>query len=108
MKKTKHKTLRRTVLLILLAALVGLLAVMPLLASRKAPEEEYPYENSQDEDLEEYSEENTEITEETTDDSVTPRKVRPRRKKGYGLFAIPHLLSTVVWFAIVVFIGVFS
>ena len=70
------------------------------------PEEEYPCENSQDEDLEEYSEENTEITEETTDDSVTPRKVRPRRKKGYGLFAIPHLLSTVVWFAIVVFIGV--
>jgi len=42
MKKTKFKVLRRTVLLILLAALVVFLAIMPLLASRNGPEEEYP------------------------------------------------------------------
>ena len=34
------------------------------------------------------------------------RKVRPRHKKGYGLFGIPHILSTVIWLAIVLVIGV--
>ena len=34
-----------------------------------------------------------------------PRKGRPKRKKGYGLFGIPHLLATVVWLAIIVMIG---
>ena len=34
------------------------------------------------------------------------RKGRPKRKKGYGLFGIPHILVTVVWIAIVVAIGV--
>ena len=34
------------------------------------------------------------------------RKGRPKRKKGYGLFGIPHLLVTVVWLAIIVFVGV--
>ena len=36
----------------------------------------------------------------------TPRKRRPEHKKGYGLFGLPHLLSTVVWLAIIVAIGV--
>ena len=35
-----------------------------------------------------------------------PRKVRPKWKKGYGLLGIPHILSTVIWLAIVVAIGV--
>lgn len=35
-----------------------------------------------------------------------PRKGRPMRKKGYGLFGIPHLIATVVWLAIIVSIGV--
>ena len=34
------------------------------------------------------------------------RKVRPKRKGGYGLFGIPHLLSTAIWILIVVAIGV--
>ena len=35
----------------------------------------------------------------------SPRKGRPKRKKGYGLFGLPHLLATVVWMAIIVMIG---
>ncbi len=34
------------------------------------------------------------------------RKGRPRKKKGYGMFGIPHLLATVIWIAIAVVIGV--
>ena len=34
------------------------------------------------------------------------RKTRPAPKKGYGLFGIPHILSTVIWLVIVVLIGV--
>lgn len=34
------------------------------------------------------------------------RKGRPKRKKGDGLFGIPHLISTVVWLALIVAIGV--
>jgi len=33
------------------------------------------------------------------------RKVRPKRKNGYGLFGIPHLMSTAIWILIVVAIG---
>ena len=34
------------------------------------------------------------------------RKRRPKMKKGYGLLGIPHILSTVIWLAIIVAIGV--
>lgn len=34
------------------------------------------------------------------------KKRRPERKKGYGLFGLPHLVSTLVWLAIIVAIGV--
>ena len=33
------------------------------------------------------------------------RKVRPKRHSGYGLFAIPHLLSVVLLFAMILFMG---
>ncbi len=33
------------------------------------------------------------------------RKGRPKRKKGSGLFGIPHLVATFVWLAIIVVIG---
>ena len=33
-------------------------------------------------------------------------KGRPRMKKGYGLLGIPHIISTVVWLAIILAIGV--
>ena len=35
-----------------------------------------------------------------------PRKGRPKRKKGDGLFGLPHLLSTVVWLGLILVIGV--
>jgi len=35
-----------------------------------------------------------------------PRKGRPKRKKGYGLFGLPHLAATAVWLLIIVSIGV--
>ena len=34
------------------------------------------------------------------------RKGRPKRKKGEGLFGIPHMLVTAVWLAIIVMVGV--
>ena len=34
------------------------------------------------------------------------RKGRPRRRKGYGLLGIPHILATVVWLLLIVAIGV--
>lgn len=34
------------------------------------------------------------------------RKRRPKRKKGYGFFGIPHILVTAVWLAIILFAGV--
>ena len=33
------------------------------------------------------------------------RKGRPKRKKGAGLFGIPHILATVIWLAIIVAVG---
>ena len=33
-------------------------------------------------------------------------KTRPRRKKGYGLLGIPHLLATGVWLALILVIGI--
>ena len=35
-----------------------------------------------------------------------PRKGRPKRKKGYGFFGIPHLIATAIWLMIIVSIGV--
>lgn len=40
------------------------------------------------------------------DPNAPVRKVRPRRKKGYGLFGIPHLLSAGIWLILAVAIGV--
>ena len=31
---------------------------------------------------------------------------KQKKKKGYGLFGIPHILSTVIWLVLIVFIGV--
>lgn len=36
----------------------------------------------------------------------TGKKARPAKKKGYGLFAIPHLASALIWLSITVIIGV--
>ena len=34
------------------------------------------------------------------------RKVRPKKKGGYGLFGIPHLISTLIWLVLAISIGV--
>lgn len=34
------------------------------------------------------------------------RKGRPKRKKGYGLLGIPHLIATAVWLVIILAVGV--
>lgn len=34
-----------------------------------------------------------------------PSKRRPRHKKGYGLFGIPHILATCIWIGLAVIIG---
>ncbi len=36
---------------------------------------------------------------------TVPQKRRPKHKKGYGLFGIPHILATAVWLALAVVIG---
>ena len=35
----------------------------------------------------------------------SPRKGRPKRKKGYGLLGLPHLVATALWLAIIVMVG---
>ena len=49
--------------------------------------------------------------EETTDDrqeapARPDHKIRPKNRGGYGLFGIPHMVSTVIWLAVIVFIGI--
>ena len=43
--------------------------------------------------------------EESFNDAII-RKLRPKAKKGYGLFGIPHLISTAIWLLIIVTAGV--
>ena len=47
----------------------------------------------------------TEPTAERTEEPPM-KKGRPKRKRGYGLLGIPHILVTLVWLAIIAFIGV--
>ncbi len=35
-----------------------------------------------------------------------PRKVRPKRKDSYGLFGLPHIVSTLIWLALALAIGI--
>lgn len=48
----------------------------------------------------------TEQPQEQKPASEPEKKTRPKHKKGYGLFGIPHLLATLVWLAIIIMIGV--
>ena len=64
------------------------------------------YADADEESAEEYAED--EEAEEIYDDyeDGVPRKVRPKRKGGYGLFGLPHLLSTTIWAGLILFIGI--
>lgn len=74
--------------------------VVPIPAEIAAPEEadDAPEETAEDE--EEYDEEDTENTD------MPVQKGRPKWKKGYGLFGIPHIIATAIWLLLVVAIGV--
>ena len=58
-----------------------------------------------DDEIEQIQEEEpvAESEEEIPEDSE--RKVRPKRKNGYGMFGIPHALSVGIWIAIIALIG---
>lgn len=51
--------------------------------------------------------EETEDAEAEDAEETEPPKRRPRMKKGYGLFGIPHILATGVWLAIILAIGLY-
>lgn len=43
---------------------------------------------------------------EDTKENVPMEKGRPKRKSGYGLLGIPHLLSAAIWLGIIIVIGI--
>lgn len=62
----------------------------------------------------EHSEEATEATEEETEDEdveaeeeipAKTRKRRPKNPRAYGFFGIPHMITTVVWLSVIIFLG---
>ena len=55
------------------------------------------------EEPEELEEEDNEEEEEA---DLPPKKRRPRNPKAYGFFGLPHIVTTLIWLGIVVFIGV--
>ena len=57
-------------------------------------EDAYPADNAE-----------AEVEEEEYEETVA-RKVRPKRKGGYGLFGLPHLASTAIWAGLILFIGI--
>ena len=61
-------------------------------------------QEQQVEAAEEYAEE--EEIEEPVDSDRPVRKVRPKPKKGYGLFGLPHILSTGIWLVLAITIGI--
>ena len=69
------------------------------------PAEETGEETPSEETPEETSEESSEDGKDSSEE-VAIRKRRPKAKKGYGLFGIPHILATAVWLAIIMVIGV--
>lgn len=43
---------------------------------------------------------------EEEEEDLPPKKRRPRNPKAYGFFGLPHIVTTLIWLGIVVFIGV--
>lgn len=43
---------------------------------------------------------------EKTEEEEPTQKIRPKRKSGYGMFGIPHILSTAIWLVLIVTIGI--
>ncbi len=73
------------------------------------PDEDVPISDDPDPfpiDLYDESDSEEPEADEPEDPNVPQRKVRPKRKGGYGLFGLPHLLSTAIWVGIVLFVGI--
>lgn len=67
--------------------------------------EEIP-EEAPEESPEEVPEETVISDEDESVNDAIIRKLRPKAKKGYGLWGIPHIISTVIWLVLIVAIGV--
>ena len=66
-----------------------------------------PADESQQEAPEQPTQEQTEEETQMEEQEEKPlKKRRPKKRDTYGLLGIPHILSTVIWLALVVFIGV--
>ena len=64
-------------------------------------------ENGSAEDVSAEDEDDYEDEEDETYEEGKPaQKGRPKRKKGYGLLGIPHIIATAIWLVLVVAIGV--
>ena len=64
-----------------------------------------PEQQAEAEEENAQAEEPVELTEEDIPE-LPIKKGRPKRKKGYGFFGIPHIVSTCIWLAIIIVIGV--
>lgn len=53
----------------------------------------------------EYGEQNS-LYDEDDDPDMPVKKLRPKKKDGYGLFGLPHVAATAVWAALILFIGI--
>ena len=51
------------------------------------------------------AEEETPVKPAKKEKKTAPQKRRPRQKKGYGFFGIPHILATFIWLGLAVIIG---
>ena len=74
-----------------------------------AEEEEIPEEADAAEESDEIEAEEELLSEEVVEEEVPSKplpKRRPKMKKGYGFFGIPHIISTAIWLALIVAIGV--
>ncbi len=57
-------------------------------------------------DFDSFAETEPDLPEEESINDAFIRKLRPKAKKGYGLWGIPHLISTVIWLVLIVTIGI--
>ena len=71
------------------------------------PEEfEFPSDDFEEDAISaEESGDQEDLSEETEEFEDSDRKVRPKRRNVYGLFGLPHLLSTAIWVLIIAAIG---
>ena len=68
------------------------------------PEIDDEYRDDFEDDAEDEPDEDED--DEPEDPDAPVRKVRPKAKKGYGLFGIPHLVATAIWLVLAIVIGV--